>query len=292
MAGFSPEDLFGGLDLGDIFGDAGFDLGLGGIFDRFFHRAHRGPAKGADLKMNLAVTLKKIASGGPEPVSFGRLATCPECQGSGARKGTKPRTCSACGGSGKQIRTQRQQKDKNQITVQQISACPSCHGQGHIVDEPCPACKGRGKIERTESLTVMIPKGVEEGTALRIPGYGMASPDPNGQAGDLFVIIHSQPDPDFERNGADLWHSETIGIPEATLGTVLEIPTLGGHVSVTVPAGTQPDSILRLRGKGLPDPGGGAVGDLLVRIQVQVPVHLSPEEKKLYQQLRALGGKH
>jgi len=288
VAGFSPEDLFGGINFEDIFGGAGFDFDFGGgLFDHFFHRRRHGPSRGANVEVDLNIPLQRVVSGGSEPVRFTRPVTCPECHGSGARAGTQPHACSACGGSGRQVRTQHRQKNKHQITVQQITACPECQGQGQVIDHPCPKCGGRGEIEQDETLTVTIPKGVEEGMALRIPGHGLPSPEPGGQPGDLFVVVRSIPDQRFERLGADLWRTETLPIADAVLGISLEVPTLDGHASVTVPPGTQPDSVLRLRGKGLPEFGGGK-GDLYVRIQLQVPQHLSSQEKALYQQLRAL----
>ena len=288
VAGFSPEDLFGGINFEDIFGGAGFDFDFGGgLFEHFFHRRRHGPSRGANVEVDLNIPLQRVVSGGSEPVRFTRPVACPECHGSGAMAGTQPHACSACGGSGRQVRTRREQKNKNQITVQQITACPECRGQGQVIDRPCPRCGGRGEIEQDETLTVTIPKGVEEGMALRIPGHGLPSPEPGGQPGDLFVVVRSIPDQRFERVGADLWRTETLSIADAVLGINLEVPTLDGHASVTVPPGTQPDSVLRLRGKGLPEFGGGK-GDLYVRIQLQVPQHLSSQEKALYQQLRAL----
>lgn len=291
VAGFSPEDLFGGINFEDIFGGAGFDFDFGGgLFDHFFHRRRHGPAPGANVEVELSIPLQRVVSGGPEQVRFARPATCPDCHGSGAKAGTQPRTCSVCGGSGRQIRTQREHKDKNQITVQQISVCPECHGRGQIIDHPCPRCSGRGEIELEESLSVTIPIGAEEGMALRVPGHGLPSQEPGGRSGDLFVVVRSTPDPRFARDGADLWHSESLPVADAVLGITLQVPTLDGHASVTIPPGTQPDSVLRLRGKGLPEFGGGGHGDLYVRIQLQIPQQLSPQERALYQQLRALAG--
>lgn len=289
VAGFSPEDLFGGIDFGDIFGGAGFDFDLGGgLLNQFFHRHRHGPARGENVEIAVSIPLQRVVSGGPEKVRFSRPATCPDCRGSGAKSGTQPRACSACGGSGRLVRTQHQQKDQGQVTLQQISVCPECRGQGRIVDHPCPGCAGRGEVDQEESLTVTIPRGVEEGMALRVPGHGMPSPEPGGMAGDLYVVVRSIADPRFERAGADLWHTELLPVADAVLGVTRDVPTLDGHASVTIPPGTQPDSVLRLRGKGLPEFGGNDHGDLYVRIQLHVPQHPSPQEKALYQQLRAL----
>jgi molecular chaperone DnaJ len=143
-------------------------------------------------------------------------------------------------------------------------------------------------VARHETLTVTIPVGVEEGMALRIPDRGMPSREAGGTAGDLFVVVRSAPDQRFERRGADLWRDETVQAVEAILGTDLEVPTLDGPTIVAVPPGTQPDTLLRLRGKGLPEFGGGRRGDLYLRLRVHIPDHLSAAERKLYEQLRAL----
>lgn len=289
VAGFSSEDLFGGINFEDIFGGAGFDFDLGGgLFDNFFHRRRHGPTRGANVEVDLSVPLQRVVSGGPERVRFSHPASCPDCHGSGARPGSRPRTCSACNGSGRQVVTRHEQRARNEVTVQQISVCTQCGGKGQIIDQPCPRCGGRGEIVLDDELTVTIPRGVEEGMALRVPGHGLPSPEPGGQPGDLFVVVRTVPDPRFERAGADLWRTEPLPLVDAVLGRTLEVPTLDGHASVTVPAGTQPDSVLRLRGKGLPEFGGRGTGDMFVRMLLQVPQHLSPGEKALYEQLRKL----
>ena len=172
---------------------------------------------------------------------------------------------------------------------QRVTTCPACNGRGSFIDQPCPDCHGRGLVERSETITVKVPVGVEEGMVLRIPGHGMASPVPGGAAGDLFVIVHALPDPRFVRDGADLWRAEDLRLPDAVLGTELSVPTLDGSAKVTVPPGTQPDTVLRLRGKGLPHFGGGQRGDLLLRLRVAVPEKLTAAERRLYEQLRELG---
>jgi molecular chaperone DnaJ len=293
VADFSAEDLFSGIDFGDIFGDMGFgfDLGGGGLFDSFFrqHRRPAGPAKGSDLEVRLTIPLEKVNTGGDETVHFTRPMSCPTCHGSGAKPGTEPRKCEACNGSGKQVTTRRETKEKGTISFQQITICPVCHGQGSFIDHPCENCRGRGEVEKDDNLKVSIPAGVDEGTALRIPGHGLPSSDAGGQPGDLYVIVRSERDPRFERHGADLWRIDTIEITEAVLGTKLKIPTLEGSVEVTVPPGTQPDEVLRLKGKGLPVFGARMHGDINIRIQVHVPERLSAEEKALYEQLQQMG---
>jgi len=289
VAGFTSEDLFGGINFEDIFRGAGFNFDPGGgLFEQFFHRRRHGPGRGANMEIELSIPLQRVVGGGQEEVRFTRPITCPDCHGSGAKAGTQPRNCTTCGGSGRLIYTRRDQKDKSQVKVQQISVCPDCHGKGRIVDQPCPKCGGHGETEQEESLTLTIPRGVEEGMALRVPGHGLPSPEPGGAPGDLFVVVRSVPDPRFKRVGADLWRTESLTLPDAVLGTTLEVPTLEGRAGVTIPPGTQQDSVFRLRGKGLPEFGGEGHGDLYVRIELQVPQDLSAKEKSLYQHLRDL----
>lgn len=285
VAGFSPEDLIGGIDFGDIFGGLNFDFG-GGLFDGFFGRRRRGPVRGANLEVEVTLPLERVMRGGEEQVHVGRPQVCAACNGSGAKAGTQPRACEACGGSGRQTRSRRE--GKGAVLIQQVTTCPACHGRGRIIDQSCPECRGEGEVEGEETLTVRIPIGVEEGMALRIPGRGMPSPDKNGSPGDLFVVVRTAPDPRFERAGADLWREEAIQVADAALGTTLTVPTLEKPAKVTVPAGTQPNAVLRLRGKGLPEFGGARRGDLYLRLLVQVPQQLGTEERGLYEKLRSL----
>lgn len=291
VADFTPEDLFGGIDFGDIFGDMGFgfDFGGGSIFDRLFRYGRRGPPRGQDLEIMLTVPLERINSGGEETVRYTRSVSCPGCGGSGAKSGTTPRKCETCGGTGRRIISRDQKQEKGSIHFQQITICPTCQGRGEFIDDPCQVCHGTGQVEKEESLKVSIPIGVEEATALRIPAHGMPSEESQGVPGDLYVIVRSARDPRFERAGADLWRTETLDVADAVLGTKLTVPTLEGEVDVKVPAGTQPDEILRLRGKGLVRPGGGGHGNLNVRIQVHIPEKPTVEERQLYEALRSLG---
>jgi len=288
VAGYSAEDLFGGINLQDIFGTdlfGGFGFG-GGLFDRMFGR-RSGPHQGANLEMVIQVPLERVLRGGPEPIQLRRLAQCTSCRGTGAKAGTQPRNCDRCKGSGKEVRRQ----GRGAVIVQQISPCADCGGRGVIIDSPCPDCTGRGQAERMESLTVTIPAGIEDGTALRVAGHGQPSDDPTGQPGDLFVIVETARDPRFVRRGPDLWHDENVYPADAALGSTLTVPTLEGEAAVKLPAGTQPDAALRLRGKGLPRFRGKGRGDLFVQIRVQVPVKLSREERELYERLRSLAAK-
>ena len=290
VSGFSHEDLFGGIDFGDIFADAGFGFDFGGgVFDRLFRQHRPGPARGRDIDVQLMVPLERIHRGGEETVRYSHPVTCPNCSGSGAKAGTEPRTCKTCGGSGRRVVTHDQKQEKGSVRFQQIMICPDCRGQGVFIDHPCQECQGQGQVQKQETLKVHIPVGIEEATALRIKGHGMPSEAAGGPPGDLFVVVSSAPDERFERAGADLWRSATLEVTDLVLGTKLKIPTLDGEVDVTVPPGTQPDEILRLRDKGLQRFGDGGRGNLNLRIQAHIPERLSAGERALYEQLRNLG---
>lgn len=281
VAGFSPEDLFGGVDFGDLFGG----LGLGqGLFDRFFGgRRRTGPRAGANLEVEIAVPLERVVSGGEEMVDVLRAQPCPICQGSGAKPGTSPRRCEQCRGTGQEVVSQAERG----VRLRTITTCRLCAGSGRVIDSPCTDCDGHGQVERHERIAVRLPKGVEEGMVLRVPGRGLPSRERGGVPGDLFVVIRTVADPRFERRGADLWRSETIEVVDAVLGSTLEVPTLEGPTKVQVRPGTQPGAILRLRGKGLPEFGHAGRGDLYLRLSVHVPERLSAGERDIYQQLRS-----
>ncbi len=285
VAGFSREDLFGGINFEDIFGGLNFDFGGFSPFDGFFRR-RRVPPRGANIEVELFVPLEKVASGGEEQVRLGRPIQCSACHGTGSEGGAAPRTCKECGGSGRLTRSRQEKKEH--VLIQQITTCPACHGRGSIIDQPCTTCGGSGEVEIEEELTVKIPQGVEEGMALRIPGKGMPSPEAGGTNGDLFVVVRARTDPRFERAGADLLRREMISVTDAVLGATLEVPTLNGSASVSIPPGTQPGAVLRLKGKGLPEFGSARHGELYLRIEVRVPERLSREERELYQRLRAI----
>lgn len=285
LGGMRPEDLYGGIDFENLFGGLGFDFG-GGIFDRFFGGRHRpaGPPRGENLEVLLRVPIERVFTGGEESVHVDRWATCAVCKGNRAKPGTTPRTCETCHGSGRQVR----KSQDGGVLFQQVTMCPSCGGRGFFIDEPCPACQGRGETLLSENLTVRIPVGVEEGMVLRIPGHGLAAPSAGGTPGDLFVIVHSLPHAHFTRDGSDLWCVQELALTDAVLGTQLQIPTLDGPTSVQVPPGTQPDTVLRLRHKGLPNFGHGGRGDLLLRMRLVVPERLGADERRLYEQLRQI----
>ncbi|MDH5484487.1 MAG: molecular chaperone DnaJ [Gammaproteobacteria bacterium] len=292
VADFSAEDLFGGIDFGDLFGDMGFGFNFGGqreggLFDHLFRHQQRGPSPGRDIEVQVMVSLDTINTGGEELVRLGHPMRCEACHGSGAEKGSSPRKCETCDGSGQKILSRKETRDKGSVMFQQIIVCPDCHGKGTFIDNPCKQCHGSGQIDKEESLKVKIPKGAEEGMALRISGHGLPSSS-GGPPGDLYVVVRTAPDPRFQRLGADLWRNESIDISDAVLGTEIEVPTLGKAITVKVPPGTQHDEVLRLRGKGLPYFEGSTRGDLKLRIHVVIPKQINDEERKLFEQLRTL----
>ncbi len=281
VAGYSAEDLFGGIDFEEIFGGHGFGFGED-LFGSFFGR-RRGPPHGQNLEVELWIPLEKVVTGGSSVVSVPRRESCPDCHGTGAKPGTTPRSCKRCGGTGRCS----EERHEGGVEIRQIRTCPDCGGRGQFIDQPCPLCHGNGAIEREEKIKLKIPIGVEEGISLRVRGHGMPSPEKGGIPGDLYVVIRTERDPRFDRHGADLWRSETIEAPEAALGTRLSVPTLDGRANVDIPPGTQPGAVLRLRGKGLPRFPGGDRGNLNIRINVHVPEQLSSEERQLYARLIA-----
>ena len=294
VAGLSEEDLLRGVDLGDLFGGLGFDVhglhaGVGeDLFDGLFGRRHRDPARGENIEVDLRVPLERVISGGEVEVSVERNAPCTACQGSGAHAGTQPRPCPDCQGSGRRISHNPHREGQAAVHVQRITVCATCAGRGQLIDQACETCSGSGQVRSEEKLTVNVPVGVEEGMALRVPGHGQAAPAAGGVAGDLLVVVRTLPDARFERAGADLWRLERISVPEAVLGATRQVPTLDAPVAVTIAPGTQPDTVLRLAGRGLPVFGGQRRGDLYVRMQLAVPVNPGPRERALYQRLREL----
>jgi molecular chaperone DnaJ len=290
VAGFSTDDLYGGINFDEIFGSQRFGgFGLGDdLFSRLFGGGlQREPRvqRGGNIQLTLTIPLETVARGGTEQIRFPRPQLCPVCHGSGADPATPPRPCSACGGSGQKVESSRQ----HGIYFQQTTTCPVCLGRGEIIDKPCPSCGGRGELEEEETLELKVPVGLEEGMTLRVQGHGLPAPVAGAEPGDLYVIIRSLPDSRFERRGCDLWHEETIAVADAVLGCSREIPTLEGLVKLKIPPGTQPDEVLRLHGKGLPGYREPLPGDLLVQIRVEIPGKLTAEERRLYEALQKLG---
>lgn len=272
--GFEGVDLFGGL--GDI-----FDAFFGG----FATPRERAPRRGVDLHTTLSIPFHQAVFGGQVEIELTRTETCDRCRGARAEPGTGPVRCGTCRGTG-QVR-----RSLSSVFGQfvQIGPCPTCHGSGHTIPHPCSACRGEGRTLRRRSLTVRIPPGVEDGTRLHLTGEGEAGSN-GGPPGDLFITLRVEPHPVFQRQGYDLLCEVPISIAQAALGASLSVPTLeGDEVELKVPPGTQPGTVLRLKGRGVPRDRHGRRGDLLVRLRVEVPRHLGPRSRRLLEELaRAL----
>lgn len=255
------SDVFGDV-FGDIFGGAGGG-GRGG---------RGGPQRGSDLRYTMDLALEEAVRGIEKKIRVPTLTSCDPCGGSGAKPGTKPKTCGTCGGAG-QVRMQQ-----GFFSVQQT--CPSCRGQGTMIDDPCNSCHGRGVKEETKTLSVKIPPGVDTGDRIRLSGEGEAGAM-GGPAGDLYVQVSVREHELFHRDGRNLYCDVPISIVDAALGGELEIPTLDGRVKLKIPAETQSGKLFRLRSKGVTPVRGGAAGDLLCRVQVETPVSLNANQKDL-----------
>lgn len=223
-----------------------------------------------------------IDAGGEEEVRVAHERQCTRCKGSGAAPGTAHRACPKCSGGSRLTRSQK----RGTVSIQQAATCPDCRGSGSFIDNRCPACGGTGKTCHEELFTVRIPAGADEGMALRIPGRGGPAPEAGAPPGDLYVVVRTEPDPRFEHHGADPWRRVAIEVADAVLGSKVKTPTLDGEVEVDVPAGTQPDSVLRLKGKGLLHFGSETRGNLFLRIEVYEPERLSERERQFYEELR------
>jgi molecular chaperone DnaJ len=274
-AGFSGgfSDAFGDI-FGDIFGGGG-----GG-------RQRGGPQvyRGADLRYNLDITLEQAANGFDTTIRVPSWDECDTCHGSGAKPGTSATTCGTCGGHG-QVRMQQ-----GFFSIQQT--CPKCHGSGKVIADPCSPCAGSGRVKRNKTLEVKIPAGIDD--SMRIRSTGNGEPGMNGgPPGDLYVEIHIKQHAVFQRDGDDLHCEMPISFAKAALGGEIEVPTLSGKVSFSVPEGTQSGKTFRLRSKGVKGVRSGFPGDLFCHVVVETPIKLTDRQKDLlreFEQLTAEGG--
>jgi molecular chaperone DnaJ len=271
--GFSAEgfsDIFGDV-FGDIFGGGG-RRGASQVF------------RGADLGYELRLDLERAVAGDTVTIDVPTQVTCEECSGSGAQKGSDPVKCTTCGGVG-QVRMQQ-----GFFSIQQT--CPACKGAGTVITDPCRSCHGRGRVSKTRTLNVKVPAGVDDGDRIRLSGEGEAGRN-GGPPGDLYVEIRVSPHKIFERSGADLSCEVPVSFATATLGGEVQLPTLEGHVSLKIPAGTQSGKVFRLRGKGVTTVRDTHKGDLFARVAVETPVNLTSEQESLlrrFEDLVSAGG--
>ncbi|MFM8619702.1 MAG: molecular chaperone DnaJ [Opitutaceae bacterium] len=271
-----PFDIFR-----EVFGQLG-GRGGGGIFEEMFGGGGGGGGRdGADLRYDLEITLEDAARGVEKEISFRKQMACERCDGSGAEPGSKRVTCSTCRGAG-QVR-----RSGGIITFTQT--CPSCGGAGTRIEKPCSGCRGEGRVARNTKLNVRIPPGVDTGSRLRSSGNGEAGLA-GGQPGDLYIVLSVKEHELFERQGDDLFCEIPIKFTLAALGGSIEVPTLSGKAALKIPHGTQSGTTFRLRGRGMPSLRGGAQGDQLVRVQVEVPTVLSGEQRRLLEEFGRVSG--
>ncbi len=287
----------------DQYGHAAFENGGGGpgagfgndfsssmsdIFDDLFgefvgggRRGTRHAQRGSDLRFNLDITLDDAFFGKTAKIEVPSSVPCEPCGGSGAKPGTAPTACPSCHGRGKVRASQ------GFFTIERT--CPSCHGSGQVIQEPCESCHGHGRVMSERTLSVNIPKGVEDGTRIRLAGEGEAGLR-GGPPGDLYIFLSIEPHAFFQRDGADLFCSVPLSMTTAALGGEFEAPTIGGgRTRVKVPEGTQSGKQFRLKGKGMPVLRSRQVGDMYIQVSVETPVRLSRQQKKLMQEFERLG---
>jgi molecular chaperone DnaJ len=275
-SGMTMDDIFS--SFGDIFGDAfgGFS-GFGGGRRGGGRRVN----KGSNLRVKVKLTLQEIASGTEKKIKVNKYDNCVVCGGSGAADASSLSTCPTCHGSGHVTRLTNTMLGQMQTT----SACPSCGGEGKTITKKCTACYGEGIVQKEEVIKINIPAGVGKGMQMTVSGKGNA-PRRGGVNGDLLVVIDEEDHPELIREGNDLIYNLFISIPDAVLGTHVEVPTVENNVKIKIEAGTQPGKILRLRGKGLPEVNGYGRGDLLVNVNVWIPKNINKDELRIIEKFR------
>ncbi|MCD6495460.1 molecular chaperone DnaJ [Candidatus Bipolaricaulota bacterium] len=268
------------------------EFGFGGvddIFDLFFRQGGSGSrsatrrqrtAQGEDIEYKLRITLEDAAIGTKMKITAPRLVTCEVCHGSGMEPGTSKRTCPTCHGRG-QIEYRQQSLLGSFVNVR---VCPECKGAGEIIEHPCQHCHGTGRIKEKSKISITVPAGVDNGSRLRLRGQGNVGPN-GGPAGDLYIVIEVIPDPRFRREGRDIHSTISVHYHKAALGTKVKVDTLWGAETISIPAGTQPGAVIRLRGKGMPDLHRSGRGDHFIKVNVIVPKRLSAAQRRAIQEL-------
>jgi len=275
FGGFDPNQF---ADFGDILGDL---FGFGDFFGGGRRRGGQRPARGNDLRYDLTLEFEEAAFGKEVSIDVPRVIQCATCNGSGAKPGTQPVTCSGCGGRG-QVRY-----SQGFFAVQRT--CPQCGGAGQVIKDPCVSCNGSGRVREEKKISVKIPAGIDEGSRLRIAGEGEAGYS-GGPAGDLYVFISVKEHAKFQRREYDIHSEHPVSYTRAALGGEVKIDTIDGVETLRIPAGTQPNQIFRLRGKGVQYLQSSGRGDHFVHIVVRVPTALNDEQRDLLQRLAAMEG--
>jgi molecular chaperone DnaJ len=274
------------VDLSEALGIFMRDFGGFGGFEELFgapRQSSNGPRAGQDVKITIPLTLAEVASGIDKKINIKLLDPCDKCDGSGAEPGSKSEVCKTCGGAGEVRRAQR--SFFGQVVT--VAPCPTCRGEGRIVQTPCKKCRGEGRMRADHELTVQIPAGVATGQYMTLRGVGNAGTR-GGPRGDVHVVFEVADDPRFERDGEDLYTELLVTYPQLVLGSELSVPTVAGHLAMTLPANTQSGHVFHLRGKGLPRVNGGGAGDLHVRVQLWTPERVTEEERRIIERLAEL----
>lgn len=281
--GLENQGFSGFSDIGDIFSQFG-DL-FGDLFGGFSGGGRRRVSRGPDLRMHMELTLGDCLTGIEREVDIPRTVDCDTCDGSGAAEGSEPTTCQTCGGQG--------QVAVNRGFITMRTACPRCRGEGRIVANPCGSCRGTGGKQISDRVKVRIPAGIGHGMKLRVSGKGQRSPNPGGPPGDLYVVIAVSDHPRFERHGTELLGEVEIDMVQACLGDEVEFETLDGTETLRIEPGTQPGTLVKLRGKGLPsvERGRARRGDMHLRVVVQIPTALDNERRALLEAFRDAGAR-
>ncbi|MBI3701378.1 MAG: molecular chaperone DnaJ [Afipia sp.] len=278
------EQGSGGMGGGHGFG-SGFASSFSDIFEDLFGMAagrggRGGRERGADLRYNMEITLEEAFTGKTAEIKIPVAVTCEACSGTGAKAGTKPKTCSTCGGAG------RVRQAQGFFTLERT--CPSCHGRGQSIDSPCPSCTGQGRVQKDRTLSVNIPQGVEDGTRIRLAGEGEAGVQ-GGPAGDLYIFLSLAAHKFFQRDGADLHCRVPVSMVTAAMGGEFEVPTIDkSKTKVKVPGGTQSGRRIRIAGKGMPVLRSRQTGDMYVQVVVETPQNLTKKQKELLAEFEKL----
>ena len=260
----------------DVFGDFG-DFGFGSPRRS---RSGRATNRGNDLRYDITIDLNDAFTGTEKKINYTTYKKCKTCSGSGAKPGSKPSACSYCGGQG------RVRSNQGFFTIQQT--CPECGGEGEKITSPCSSCSGMGKEQSKENISIKIPKGVDDGTRIRLAGKGEAG-NKGGSNGDLYLFVSVKSHSIFKRSEENLYYELPISIADAALGTTVEVPSIdGGKTKIKIPSGTQSGKQFRLKGKGMPHMRGSEIGDLYVQVDTEVPVSLNREQKELLEKFREI----
>lgn len=291
-------DQFGHAGVDPSYGGGGGqysgfeDFDLGSIFDSFFgggmgggQTRRSGPRKGESIRASVTLTFEEAAFGCQKQITVNRVETCPDCGGSGAKAGTSAETCPDCHGTGQIKTTQRTILGMMSTS----SPCSRCRGTGKIIKDPCPSCRGAGSLRKQRMITVQIPAGIDHGQTISVRGEGNAGQN-GGPAGDIFVTVNVTPHEIFKRRGQDVTVELPVTFVQAALGAELEAPSIDGKISYNMPEGTQPDTVFRIRGKGIPNLNGRGRGDQFIKVKIEIPRNLTREQKDILRQFEETAG--